>query len=304
MSVAAIDIGTNSMRLLVLAADGSEMLRRVEVTGLGVGVDATGRFASDRLEATLDVMTGFGDAINALGVASVAAVATSATRDAENGPEFTEEVATRIGVTPQIISGSREAALSFAGATTGRGMGTYVVIDIGGGSTEFIRGAVPGEGNDVESAISIDIGSVRLTDRLIDSRPVPFSTVTDAYDHVRAAFSRAGDRVPRSADAEVIGVAGTFTSLAGIVQGLPAYDRIAVDGFVLRRDDLERTMRDLAELTVAETASIPSLDPKRAPVILAGSIIAWAALDAVGATKVTVSEADLLTGLAHELLGW
>lgn len=298
MSVAAIDIGTNSMRLLLLAADGRELLRLVEVTGLGVGVDATGRFADDRVEASLAVLAQFGVAIETLGVSTVAAVATSATRDADNGVEFVEAVAARVGVLPQIISGEREAALSFAGATMLRESGRYVVIDIGGGSTEFIHGSVADGVGTVESAISIDLGSVRMTDRYIYERPVPRSVIDAAAEDAGAAFSG----VPLAKGAEVVGVAGTFTSLAGIVQGLPAYDSDAVDGYVLGRSEIDRMVLDLAGRTIAETASIPSLDPRRAPVILAGSIVAAAALDAIGANAATVSEADLLVGLAHELL--
>lgn len=298
MRVAAVDIGTNSMRLLVLAADGSELVRRVEVTGLGTGVDATGRFAAERVATTLEVMTSFGEAIESLGVSAVAAVATSATRDAENGPAFADAVASRIGVRPQIISGQREAALSFAGATANRESGRYSVIDIGGGSTEFVHGFMSDGTGAVESATSIDLGSVRLTDRFIGERPVPMAIVEATTDHAMSAFGR----VTSANGAEVVGVAGTFTSLAGIVQNLPAYDRDAVDRFVLERSDIDRAVRDLAGLTVGETASIPSLDPKRASVILAGSIIAGAALDAVGARSVTVSEADLLVALANDLL--
>lgn len=299
MTVAAIDIGTNSMRLLVLAEDGTEILRRVEVTGLGTGVDATGHFAEDRLRDTLGVMGEFGDAIRHLGAHNVAAVATSATRDAVNGAELTGEVAELIGIVPEVISGEREAVLSFAGATRGRQSGRYIVIDIGGGSTEFILGSIGGESRTIESAVSIDLGSVRLTDRLITDRPVPAGTVKAAADHALAAFNG----VPVAGSAEVIGVAGTFTSLAAIVQHLPEYNRSRVDGYALSGRDIQSAVTTLAAMTIAETEAIPSLDPKRAPVILAGSIIAGAALGAVGADVATVSEADLLTGLAYELLG-
>ena len=298
MTVAAIDIGTNSMRLLVLDENGAEILRRVEVTGLGVGVDATGRFAEARLTDTLVALRRFGELVRSLGIDKVAAVATSATRDAENGTEFITEVHDLIGVMPETIPGDREAALSFAGATRLRQSGRYMVIDIGGGSTEFVLGRVDGETKTIESAMSIDIGSVRLTDRFITDRPVSGSTVEAAAAHALAAF----DGVPHAGAAEVIGVAGTFTSLAACIQHLPEYDRSKVDGYALTRGDIQEAVEDLASRTVAETAAIPSLDPNRAPVILAGAITACAALDAIGADGATVSEADLLTGLAHELL--
>lgn len=293
MTVAAIDIGTNSMRLLVLADDGTEVYRRVDVTALGRGIDATGMFDAQRVAVTLDVMAGFGETIRRLDVERVAAVATSASRDAGNGDQFIAAVAERIGVTPEIIDGEREAELAFAGATSGRSHGTSLVIDIGGGSTEFILGAAaPAE------AVSIDIGSVRLTDRSLASRPASRDELARAEVVVDEAFSG----VPRSGDAIVIGVAGTFTSLAAISLGLGAYDRNAVDGARLTRDGIDSIVDRLATMTIEETARIPSLHPARAPVILAGAVVAARALRAVVADQVVVSESDLLDALAAELL--
>ena len=215
------------------------------------------------------------------------AVATSASRDAANGPEFIAAVGERIGTTPEIIDGAREAALSFAGATAGRADAISLVIDIGGGSTEFILGReTPFE------AVSIDMGSVRLADRCLSSPPVSKRELVDAAAVVDEAFSD----VPRHPEADVIGVAGTFTSLAAIALGLDAYDRTAVDGTRLGLDMIDSLVGRLAALTVAETAEIPSLDPKRAPVILAGAVVASRALRAAGTGEVAVSESDLLDG--------
>ena len=293
MSIAAIDIGTNSMRMLVLSENGDEVFRGLEVTGLGVGVDAVGRFDEDRMNDTLAVMARFGEVISSLKVRKVGAVATSATRDATNGPSFVRAVSERIGVVPDIIPGEREAKLSFMGATRALETGLYLVIDIGGGSTEFIRGA-----EQVEESVSVDLGSVRLTDRMLATHPTPRADRVAAASAATALFSD----VPLAKSASVIGVAGTFTSLAGIVQRLPQYDRSAVDGFILERSAIEDGIDELASLTIDQIAAIPSLHPKRAPVIIAGAVIAGAALDAVGATSAIVSESDLLTGLAHELL--
>ena len=293
MKVAAIDIGTNSMRLLVLAGDGAEIVRQVNVTALGSGVDSSGRFRPDRMSETLAVLTAYGESLRRLGVERVAAVATSASRDASNGPDFIASAASAIGVTPQIIEGEREAELSFAGATAGRGGNGSLVIDIGGGSTEFILGrSVPIE------AVSVDMGSVRLTDRCLVTRPASSTELADAVAMVDAAFSA----VPQSGDAEVIGVAGTFTSLAAISLDLDAYDRDAVDGSTLTVEEIESITERLARMTVAETAQIPSLQPKRAPVILAGAVVASRALRAVSADEVVLSESDLLDALAAELL--
>lgn len=293
MNIAAIDIGTNSMRLLIVDDGGTEIERHVGVTALGRGVDASGRFDEERMAETLDLLSEFGATMRRHNVMKVAAVATSASRDAENGPEFIAAVAERIGVTPQIIDGEREAALSFCGATAGRMGRSSLVIDIGGGSTEFIVGKT----RPIE-AVSIDMGSVRLADRCLTSRPASRQDLADAAAIVDAAFSS----VPLSLDAEVIGVAGTFTSLAAISLNLAVYDRAAVDGTRLTVDAIDSIVDRLATMTVAETARIPSLDPKRAPVILAGAVVAARALVAVGAEVAVVSESDLLDALAAEHL--
>ncbi len=297
MSVAAIDIGTNSMRLLVLADDGTEIHRQVAVTGLGVGVDATGRFADDRLSETLAVLADFGATIKTIGAHSVVAVATSGTRDASNGPQFVASAAERIGVLPQIISGEREAALAFQGSTSGMQQGSYLVIDIGGGSTEFIRGVLSAGVSEPEVALSVDIGSVRLTDRCFDRRPVADAEMATANAMVAELFRD----VPNADGATVLGVAGTFTSVAAMALGLEVYDRDRVDDSVLELREIETLVEELRSMSIGQTAMIPSLHPRRAPVILAGSLIAAQALRAVGADRVTVRESDLLDGLASEL---
>jgi len=293
MNVAAIDIGTNTMRLLIVDRSGMEIHRQVIVTSLGMGVDATGRFAADRVSETLDVMEGFGRLMRRSQVASAAAVATSASRDAENGAEFIEAAAGRLGFAPEVIDGDREASLAYAGATEGREVGRSLVIDIGGGSTEFTLGReAPTE------ITSIDMGSVRLTDRCLGSRPAGSDALANAVDVVAAAFAS----VPQGDEADVIGVGGTFTSLAAISLGLDVYERSKVDGALLTLRMVDATIERLAGMSIAETSRIPSLDPKRAPVILAGAVVASGAFRAVGADELTVSESDLLDALAAELL--
>lgn len=293
MNVAAIDIGTNSMRLLVLSDRGIETHRQVAVTGLGVGVDATGHFDDDRVAETLAVLSEFGSVIASLDVQTVEAVATSATRDASNGQQFTKLAAERIGVTPLIIDGEREANLAFMGSTFGLASGSYLVIDIGGGSTEFVRGiSAP------EVAVSIDIGSVRLTDRFLRPSPASHTKRAEAVAMVGDLFSN----VPHADGATVLGVAGTFSSLAAMANDIEVYDRDAVDGSTLSVSRIDELIEMLGTMSVGEIALIPSLHPKRAPVILAGAVIAAGALRAVGAEQVVVRESGLLDGLARELV--
>ena len=298
MNVAVIDIGTNSMRLLMVAHDGTEIHRQVEVTGLGVGVAATGRFDKDRVSETLAVLADFGATIKSIGAESVAAVATSGTRDASNGPQFVASVAEQIGVVPEVISGQREAALAFQGATVGMESAKYLVIDIGGGSTEFIRGTFRNGVAEPDIALSVDMGSVRLTDRSFDRRPVTDSEMETATSMVVDLFRD----VPAANGAHVLGVAGTFTSVAAMALQLEVYDRDAVDGAVVGLSIIEDVVARLRSMSIEETSLIPSLDPRRARVILAGSLIAAQALRSIGTDRVTVRESDLLDGLARELI--
>jgi exopolyphosphatase/guanosine-5'-triphosphate,3'-diphosphate pyrophosphatase len=293
VNVAAIDIGTNSMRLLILDENGGEVFRDSEITALGVGVDSTGAFDEARVQATLDVMARFGAAMDLHSVETRAAVATSATRDATNGAAFADAVADRIAVQPEIITGDREARLAFLGATGGGARGPCVVVDIGGGSTEFIQGdAAPAW------SVSVDIGAVRLTDRFLPDRPADPAQMTDATAHVEDLFNG----IPPAGDRPVIGVAGTFTTLAAMSLGLESYEPATVDGTVVSLSSLVEIRDRLEGMTVTETAAIPALQPKRAPVILAGAVIAVGALKCLGASSVTVSESDLLDALALEAL--
>ncbi len=294
MIVAAIDIGSNTVRLLTVTDDGSEIRREVAITGLAAGVDGSGVLSADAVERTADVLVGYARAMDEDGVEAVAAVATSACRDARNGEQVMDRLARAMGFRPEIIRGDEEAALAFSGATAGSGGASTTVIDIGGGSTEIIVG-----GDEIAWSHSYDIGSVRLTDRVLPDRPVTgaeLRAAQDATDHILASPS------PPSATGTVIGVAGTFTSLSAIALGLDRYDRDAVHGSVLSSDDLDQLTERLSPLTVAQTAQIPSLDPKRAPVILAGSVIASRCVRMVDAAEIVISEHDLLDGLAAAVL--
>jgi exopolyphosphatase/guanosine-5'-triphosphate,3'-diphosphate pyrophosphatase len=286
VKVGVVDIGTNSMRLLI--TDGTvETGRWVQVTGLGRGVDATGELSADAVAETVAVLESYGKKMSEESVVARAAMATSATRDASNRDAFLDRAESALGVRPEVIGGDREGALAYAGATADLAAGRWVVSDIGGGSTEFVTAG---------GAKSIDIGSVRLTDRLLADRPPERVDLSRAKEHVAELFESvdvAGD---------VVGVAGTWTSLAAIDLDLDRYDRDAVHHHSLTLESMRDMCEMLGHMTLTETEAIPSLDPKRAPVILAGALIAQAVLDAIDTDAALVSERDTLDGLAMELL--
>jgi exopolyphosphatase/guanosine-5'-triphosphate,3'-diphosphate pyrophosphatase len=295
VTIAAIDIGSNSVRLLILDGEGVQVIRESTVTGLGRGVDATGRFRDDTVAATLDVIRSYRATMADCGVNISRAVATSASRDAVNGAELMIAISQILGTTPEIISGDVEAQLAFAGATAQiNAMPPFLVIDIGGGSTEFVYGE-----STPTYAASIDIGSVRLTDRLLPTRPPTAMQLVAASSGVDALFSTVAlPGTPRT----VIGSAGTFTSLAAVSLGLDTYDRDAVHESTLSRHDIKGLIFQLSGLTVTETAAIPALDPNRAPVILAGAVLADRAAVAAGTDHIVVSEYGLLNAVATSLL--
>ena len=299
MRVAAIDIGTNSTRLLV-AEVGPGGLRSIErhviVTGLGQGVDATGRMNDEAIDRTVATLAGYAAAMERVGVERARAVATSASRDAENRSVFLKGAFEVLGFHPEVISGEEEAALSFRGATGGIAtVAPRLVIDPGGGSTEFVFGT--GAPSFLQS---VDIGSVRLTERLLPDRPAEPVDVLVASATVESMFA---DVMLPGTPGTAIGVGGTYTSLAAIALDLPEYDRLTVHGSVLDVGRLGSLIGQLSPLTIEETAAIPSLDPARARVILAGAVIAEAALRHAGVTEIVVSESDILDGIALELAG-
>ncbi len=294
MNLAAIDIGSNSVRLLIADQDGVDVCREVTVTGLGRGVDASGMMVDGSIQATIAALTRFSGLMARHEVGSRMAVATSASRDATNGPDVMRRIEEVIDVAPEIISGEREAALSFFGATKDASQdGTSVVLDIGGGSTEVVIGE-----SSVRRAKSFDIGSVRLTDRSLPDRPATAGQIRNAAALVDTVI---GDVGWASDSRRIIGVAGTFTSLSAINLGLAEYNRDAVHGSVLTDADVTGLVETLRTMTLNQTRDIPSLDPKRAPVILSGAVIAQRVLRAIGAGSVMVSESDLLDGLMTEI---
>jgi exopolyphosphatase/guanosine-5'-triphosphate,3'-diphosphate pyrophosphatase len=292
---AAVDIGTNSMRLLVVDDEGSEVERWARVTGLGKGVDASGRLSDDAIDRTIEVLADYGRIVRGYGVTGARAVATSASRDAANRAEFFDRAQEALGFRPEVIEGVDEAALSYRGATAGiSAPGPYLVVDIGGGSTEFVLE----DGGDIVGT-SLDMGSVRLTDRFeLERRPVEFDRLEAASRAVEATIESV--RLPRRIET-CIGVAGTWTSLSAIAQQLAEYDRTLVHESHIERNDLDRLVLKLAAMTVEETEQIPALDPKRAPVIVGGAIVAREVMRLLGVDTVVVSEHDLLDGVVAGL---
>jgi exopolyphosphatase/guanosine-5'-triphosphate,3'-diphosphate pyrophosphatase len=287
--VGVVDIGTNSMRLLV--TDGiTEFGRWVQVTGLGRGVDASGSLSEEAIEGTLSVFRRFGDLMAELEVERRMAIATSASRDAGNREPFFDRAEEALGMRPTLISGHQEARFAYQGATTDRELDRPMVVsDIGGGSSEFVSAA---------DEVSIDIGSVRLTERILASRPASHSEM----DRARSLLDDMFEEVEVGPVGTLVGVAGTWTSIAAIAQELPVYDRERVDGYSLSRDRLSQVTSLLSPMTTDETAAIPSLDPKRAPVILAGAVLAGGVMDVLDVADVVVSERDTLDGAAAHLL--
>ena len=303
MRVAAIDCGTNSVRLLV-AENGDDGLvdldRRLILTRLGQGVDATGRFHPDALARTLAAFAEYADVIDDLGVDRVRLVATSAARDASNRDEFFAGARERLGVDAEVISGDEEARLSFTGALTALPdvAAPALVMDIGGGSTELIVGST-GAPPSIEHGISLNIGSVRVRERFLADDPPSEAQIDRAERHIDDLLDGAG--VDFAVVQTWIGVGGTATSLSALNQRLPEYDRAKVHGSTMTRDELHALTQRLLTSTVAQVKALPSMHPKRADVICAGALIA----DRVGArtgVDLTISESDILDGLALGLL--
>lgn len=304
MRVAAIDCGTNSVRLLVAeAADEGRLVdldRRLILTRLGQGVDATGRFHPDALARTLDAFAEYADVIAQLGVGRVRLVATSAARDASNRDEFFAGARERLGVEAEIISGDEEARLSFTGALTALPdvAAPVLVIDIGGGSTELIVGS-GGATPHIDHGLSLDIGSVRVRERFLAGDPPTTEQVNAASAYIDSLLDGSG--VDFVSIATWIGVGGTATSLSALNQRLPAYDRTKVHGSSMSRVELHTLTHDLLTSTVEQVKALPSMHPKRADVICAGALIA-ARIGARMPVDLTISESDILDGIALGLL--
>jgi exopolyphosphatase/guanosine-5'-triphosphate,3'-diphosphate pyrophosphatase len=302
MRRAVVDIGTNSTRLLIAeVADGrvgDVLERRTEITRLGAGVDADGRLSEEAMERVFAVLDRFGPLIEQHGATGHAvAVLTSAVRDAANGQEFADAVRTRWGIEPHILSGDEEAHLTFLGATSERDPDDRtptLVIDIGGGSTEFVIGI----GREMSFHVSNQAGVVRQTERHLHTDPPTEPELRALADDVRSILGRGVPEEHRRAVEHAIAVAGTATSMASIAQELEPYDPDRVEGYVLGVEECRAILSRLAALTVAERRDVRGLHPDRAPTIVAGVIILLETLALFGLDKVEVSEHDILRGAA------
>jgi exopolyphosphatase/guanosine-5'-triphosphate,3'-diphosphate pyrophosphatase len=303
--VAAIDCGTNSIRLLVADLPPSsdpdaplvDLSRRMEIVRLGQGVDRTGRLAAEAIERTRVALAGYADEAAALGATRVRMCATSASRDAANADDFRDMVVATLGVPPEVVTGDEEARLSFTGAVRGLDLpGPYLVVDIGGGSTEFVVGSA-----DVDAAISVDIGCVRMTERHLHGDPPTPAQVAAAEADITAAVDRALGAVPGREAATLVGLAGSVTTVAAIALGLTAYDPARIHRSRMSYEEVAKVSADLLGRTARQRMEIPVMHPGRADVIGAGALVLRIIMERAEARSVVASEHDILDGIAWSL---
>ena len=301
--VASIDIGTNSTRVLVARpVDGKlDILdRRNTITRLGQNVGATGRLAEDAVERTLACLRDYRAILDEHKVDRLRVAATSASRDAANREEFFDAVGDVVGARPELVSGEDEGRLSFVGATgdLDPALGPFLIVDIGGGSTEFILGT-----DHVEGVMSVDVGCVRLTEKFLDHDPPLPEELTACISFAEAYLDDVIRDIPGSAEAHtLVGLAGTITTVAAVEIGLATYDRDAIHHFVLTRAAAEDVFRTLATESRADRIHNPGLEEARADVIVGGCCVLVALFRRFGFDEMIVSEADILDGLALSLV--
>ena len=301
MRVAAIDCGTNSIRLLIADVQGEnfrEVIREMEIVRLGQGVDQTGEFHPDAIARTLAAVDKFALEITRRGVEKIRFCATSATRDATNRDLFIEGVKSRLGIAPEVISGEEEARLSFAGATKDLtdSLAPFLVIDIGGGSTEFVIG-----NRNVESAKSVNIGCVRMAERHLKSDPATISEIESARKDIQTAITEATQVVDIKSAKSLIAVAGTATTVAAAALDLPQYDRYAIHLSRISAAKTHEVSEMFLKMNRSQRAALGYMHPGRVDVIGAGSLVLSEIVRAVGAKEFIACESDILDGIAFSL---
>ncbi len=325
--VAAIDCGTNSLRLLIADVDPragrlDDVERRMEIVRLGQGVDATGRLAPEALTRTFRVLEDYAGTIQRASAGLVRMVATSATRDAANAAEFVAGVTKILSVAPEVLSGDEEARLSFTGATAELApprpgaadepwpdvaqrlpepAPPYLVVDIGGGSTEFAVGAEEPDAAHPVAALSVDIGCVRLTERHLHDDPPQAGQIAAATADVDAALDVVAAKVPVAGARTLIGLAGSVTTVAGIALGLPGYDPVKIHHAVIPAAQVHEVTTGLLGQTREQRAAIPVMHPGRVDVIGGGALVLDRVMARFGFAQVVVSEHDILDGIAWSL---
>jgi exopolyphosphatase / guanosine-5'-triphosphate,3'-diphosphate pyrophosphatase len=301
--VAAIDCGTNSTRLLVVDAGGATLERLMRITRLGQGVDATGRLAADAIGRTVAVLTEYRAVLDRLGVERVRMTATSAARDAANRDDFFDAAEATVGVRPELLGGEEEARLSFVGATAGLdpAQGPFLVVDLGGGSTEFAVGTPGPASPGPEGVASVDIGCVRITEKFLHSDPPAPEELSGALTVVRDYLDDVARALPAASGAAcLVGLAGTVSAVAAVELGID-YDRDRIHHFRLSRRAVEDVFRTLATETRAQRVHNPGLERERADVIVGGVVVLAAVMRYFTFDECLVSEADILDGLVMSL---
>ena len=301
MRVGAIDCGTNSIRLLIADIDGNnfrEVVRDMEIVRLGQGVDETGQFHPDAIARTLAAVDKFAAEIAKRGVEKIRFCATSATRDATNRHLFVDGVRERLGIELEVISGDEEAALSFAGAIKDLdpSNGPFLVVDIGGGSTEFVFGT-----STVEAARSVNIGCVRMTERHFASDPATAEQIEAARSDIQAAIAQAAAVVPITKAKTLVAVAGTATTVAAAALDLPEYDRYTIHLSRISAQQTHDAATMFATSTREQRLALGYMHPGRVDVIAAGSLVLSEIMKATGASEFVASESDILDGMAFSL---
>ena len=303
--VAAIDCGTNSIRLLIADVDEAtgtltDVVRTMQVVRLGEGIDSTGEFSQGALTRTFAACDGYAALLSEHGHPPLRFVATSATRDAQNRAEFVAGVRARLGVEPDVIPGAEEAELSFLGAV--RGLPQHLltepvlVVDIGGGSTEFVLG-----GGLPSHSLSVNIGCVRMTERHLHSDPPSVLEIDRVEADLADALARVVRYVPVGEARTLVGVAGSVTTVAAMALDLKEYDPVRLHGAVVTRDEVERITGQLLTMTRQQRAALPFMHEGRVDVIAGGAMVLRALMRAFGQREVIASETDILDGIVYRL---